>query len=438
MAEGLVISNVLPGSIAAELELEPGDIIVEVDGHKINDILDLNYWTSEPEFTMLVARRNHEIWELEIEKDDGESLGIELNAVSVHGLKKCRNNCVFCFVRQMPAGMRETLYDRDDDYRLSVTQGSYITLSNLKPEEFARIIDMHISPLYISVHAFNSEARQKLMRNPKAGRLAEQIKMLADAGITLHTQVVLVPGYNDGAILEDTVQNLAQYYPQVQSIGVVPVGLTKYRHGLKKLTTVSRQDAENILRAGMVWQEKYQNKYGRRLVYFSDEFYVLAGQPFPGVETYDDFPQIENGIGMAAKFLDELADELPRLPAEIPERTVHIITGVSAAKLFHAIAFRLRTIKGLNIHIHTIVNHFFGETVTVAGLLTAHDIAQQTQDLHGHDFLIPSVMLKAGEDIFLDGYDVKWLEKAINGKAVLVENDAVSFLEGLFGTIIWR
>ncbi|NLI91744.1 MAG: DUF512 domain-containing protein [Peptococcaceae bacterium] len=433
MSKGLIVSKVLPDSIAFEMEIEPGDILLQVGEKKIQDVLDLHYFTSEDEFTLIIQKSNEEIWELEIVKEPGEILGIEVDEIGAKGLKKCNNNCVFCFVQQMPSGMRESLYDRDDDYRLSVMQGSYITLSNLEPEEFRRIIDLHLSPLYISVHAWDPVLREKLMRNRSAGKLADQITMLSEAGLTLHTQIVLVPGYNDGEILKETVENLASFFPSVQSIGIVPVGLTKHRHGLPGLRTVQSEEAKEILERGECWQKKFRARTGKNLVYFSDEFYVLAGRAFPKDEEYDDFPQLENGIGMAGKLQGEIREYFDLLPSIIPQRHVHIVTGVSAADFFCMWAGKLAKVEGLQITVHKVINHFFGTTVTVAGLLTAQDIADQLENLHGDYFLIPRVMLKADEDIFLDDHGIEWLENKVNGRAILVENNGKEFLEGLLG-----
>ena len=433
MSKGLIVTKVLSGSIASEMEIEQGDVILQVNDKRIDDVLDLQYYTSDDAFTLLIEKINEEIWELDIEKEPGEFLGIEVHSLSVKGLKRCHNNCVFCFVQQMPSGMRKSLYDRDDDYRLSVTQGSYITLSNLSQADFNRIIDLHLSPLYISVHAWDPAARQRLMGNPKAGELPDQLKLLAEAGLTLHTQIVLVPGYNDGEILWESIENLASFYPAVQSIGVVPVGITKHRDKLTRLKTVQPQNAKEILYRGHHKQHIFRDCYGKNLVYFSDEFYVLAGQDFPLAAEYDYFPQIENGIGMAAKMNAEISPYLPLLPEKIKARDVHIVTGASAAEYFRSWADKLSAIEGLKITVHRIINDFFGSTVTVAGLLTAQDIAAQLGDLRGEYFLIPRVMLKADEDIFLDGYGIDWLEKKVNGKAVVIENKGKAFLEGVIG-----
>ncbi|NLM20986.1 MAG: DUF512 domain-containing protein [Peptococcaceae bacterium] len=443
MKKGLTVSKVLKNSIAEEMDIEPGDIVLEVNRCPVRDILDLQYYTADNEFTMLIEKPNQEIWALEIEKDPHEFLGIEINAVATEGVKRCTNNCVFCFVRQLPSGMREFLYDRDDDYRLSLTQGSYITLTNLQPQDFERIKALHVSPLYISVHAWDRVVRAKLMGNPKAGDLPEQIQMLVDEGITLHTQIVVVPGYNDGKVLEETVKKLAQFYPAVQSIGVVPVGLTRFRADLPSLRTVSSAEAAQILEQGTAWQKELRAKTGKNLVYFSDEFYILSGRDFPPAEEYDDFPQLENGIGMTAKFKEEMKSCLDFLsPAaggksKVNEKSkvhrVHIVTGTLAAPFFQQWSEQLAGITGKNIIVHSIANHYFGPEITVAGLLTAQDIAGQLGDLDGDYFLIPKVMLKADEHIFLDGYDIDWLARKVNGQAVVVENNGKTFLEGILG-----
>ncbi|UWG99040.1 DUF512 domain-containing protein [Dehalobacter sp. DCM] len=433
MADGLVVSRIIENSIAAEMEIEPGDVILSVGECAVADILDLQYLTTENAFTLVIQKQNEEIWELDIEKDPEEILGIEVVAVGREGLMQCRNNCVFCFVRQMPTGMRPSLYDFDDDYRMSVTQGNYITLSNLEEKDFNRIIQMRLSPLYISVHAWNPAVREKLMGNKQTAKLPEQMQRLAAAGLTLHTQIVLVPGYNDGDILEETVEHLAALYPSVQSIGIVPVGLTKYREKLPLLHPFTPAAAEKLILSGMIWQKKYHALTGMNLVYLSDEFYVLAGRAFPESQNYDDYPQLENGIGMVRKFEDEIAYFRSQLPKTIPERRIHLVTGTSAAAFFRNVIAELADIQGLWVTVHEIKNQFFGTAVTVAGLLTAQDIADQLGNVNGEFFLIPTVMLKADEDVFLDDHDIGWLAEKVNGKAIIVENHGQSFLEALFG-----
>lgn len=433
MSKGLVVAAVYENSIAEEMEITQGDRVLAVDGQPLNDIIDFQYLTAEEEFTLLIEKEDGELWEIEIERSPGEALGLEVQAVSSQGLKLCKNNCVFCFVAQMPEGLRATLYDKDDDYRLSMTQGSFITLSNLEEEEFERILKYHLSPLYISVHAWDAETRVRLMKNPRAGDLARRMKQLADADILIHSQIVLVPGYNDGEVLAQTVRELGNLYPSVQSIAVVPVGLTKYRGHLPDLRSFTSEEANKILEQGHTWQKAFFKLTSRNLVYFSDEFYAVAGLDFPHVQSYDDFPQLENGVGMASKFRDKFESLLKVLPDSIPSRRVHVITGTSARPFFEKLIQQLEKVRGLSIAVHIIENEFFGSTVTVAGLLTAQDIAHQIKDLQGEVFLIPRVMLKADEEIFLDDRSIEWLADQIHGIPLVVENQGASFLEAVTG-----
>ena len=434
MPKGLVVAAVDTGSIAEEMEIQVGDRVLAVNEEELNDIIDFQFGISEEEFTLLIEKIDGELWEIEIEKAPGEFLGLEVETISAEGLKLCRNNCTFCFVAQMPKGMRPTLYDKDDDYRLSITQGSFITLSNLSEEELTRIISLHLSPLYISVHAWNPEVRARLMKNPHAGKLPEQIRRLAEAGIVVHAQVVLVPDQNDGDVLAETIERLGELYPAVQSIAVVPVGLTRYREKLTPLRGFTSEEARRTLDQGERWQTNFFAQTGQHIVYYADEFYVLAEREFPEATVYDDFPQLENGVGMARKFITEIESGWNQLPEAISERHIHLITGTSAQQLFEWLRDRLMNqVNGLKLSVHTIRNDFFGSSVTVAGLLTAQDIAFQLGDLRGEEFLIPSVMLKADEDLFLDDQSVQWLEKKVNGKASIVENNGLEFLEHVIG-----
>jgi putative radical SAM enzyme (TIGR03279 family) len=434
LVKGLVVSGVNPGSIAEEMEIEVGDRVLAVNEEELQDIIDFQYGIAEEEFTLLIGKTNGEQWLLDIEKEPGEFLGLEVEAISPEGIKVCCNNCTFCFVAQMPEGMRATLYDKDDDYRLSMTQGSFITLSNLNNTELDRITSLHLSPLYVSVHAWNPEVRVKLMKNPHAGELPEQIQRLTDAGIELHAQIVLVPEHNDGEVLKETIARLGERYPAVQSIAVVPVGLTRYRGNLTPLRGFTPEEADHLLDEAEKWQSDFFQRTGRHIVYFADEFYVLAGRKFPETSVYDEFPQLENGVGMARKFISELEMGWSSLPASIPQRNVHLITGTSAQGLFEEWSRKLMNrVQGLTITVHAIQNHFFGVSVTVAGLLTAQDIALQLGDLAGEEFLIPKVMLKADEPLFLDDHDVRWLEERVNGRARIVENHGLAFLEQSLG-----
>ncbi len=432
--KGLAVAAVEENSIASEMEIEPGDRILSIDGREIKDIIDFQYYTAETEFTLLIEKAGGEIWELEIERSEGEYLGLEVETVGCGGLKTCQNNCVFCFVAQLPPGQRKSLYDKDDDYRLSLTQGSFITLTNLSEEEFGRILKYRLSPLYISVHAWNPEIRIKLMRNPRAADLPRQLKRLAAVRITFHTQIVLVPGYNDGSILQETVECLSGFWPALQSIAVVPVGLTGCRQGLVVLRGFQPEEASQILEEGLKWQNGFRKRYDCNLVYFSDEFYTLAGRDFPAPEAYDDFPQLENGVGIGAKFAAEMERARGLLLPVQTGRTVHVVTGIAAGGFIKHLLDRLQSrIKGLDITLHVVGNHFLGETVTVAGLLTAEDLAGQLGDLKGEEFLIPCTMLNA-DGLFLDNHSVAWLEERVKGRAVVVEINGEAFLESILGS----
>lgn len=434
MTKGLVVAAVASGSIAEEMEIQVGDRVLAVNEEEVKDIIDFQFSISEEEFTLLIEKIDGELWELEIEKDPGEFLGLEVETISADGLKACHNNCSFCFVAQMPQGMRPTLYVKDDDYRLSITQGSFITLSNLSEEELTRIISLHLSPLYVSVHAWNPEERVRLMKNPQAGRLPEQLRRLTEAGIIVHAQIVLVPDHNDGNVLQETIKRLGELYPAVQSIAVVPVGLTRFRENLAPLRGFTAEEARQTLDRGEKWQENFYAQTGQHLVYFADEFYVLAQREFPAAAVYDDFPQLENGVGMARKFLMEVESMWEQLPEAVSDRPIHLVTGTSAQQFFELLRERLMNqVNGLKLSIHTIRNDFFGLSVTVAGLLTGQDIARQLGDLNGEEFLIPRVMLKADEDLFLDDRSVHWLEKEVHGQARVVENNGRAFLEHVIG-----
>jgi len=434
LPKGLVVAAVYSESIAEEMEIEVGDRVLAVNEEELNDIIDFQFGISEEEFTLLIEKVDGELWELDIEKGPGEFLGLEVETVSAKGLKKCSNNCTFCFVAQMPEGMRSSLYDKDDDYRLSLTQGSFITLSNLSEEDLFRITSLHLTPMYVSVHAWNPEVRTRLMKNPHAGKLPEQFRRFADAGIAVHTQIVLVPEQNDGDVLTETIERLGELYPSVQSIAVVPVGLTRYREKLTPLRGFSADEARQVLDQGEKWQKDFFKQTGRHLVYFSDEFYILAGRKFPESAVYDDFPQLENGVGMVRKFITEIETGWDLLPHEVSKRAVHLITGTAAHEFFDSWrSLLMDRISGLRLTVHGIQNNFFGLSVTAAGLLTAQDIALQLGNLQGEEFLIPRTMLKADEDIFLDDLSVEWLEQKVNGKARIVENDGLAFLENVIG-----
>ncbi|WP_341473559.1 DUF512 domain-containing protein [Desulfallas thermosapovorans] len=400
----MIITSVVENSIAGELGIQPGDVLLQVNGREIKDILDYQYLTADENVQLLVQKYNGEHWLLEIEKDYDESLGLAFRNGGWGATRRCGNKCIFCFVDQMPGEMRRTLYIKDDDYRLSFVQGNFITLTNVGAAELERIAQMRMSPLYISVHTTNPALRREIMGNPRAGQIMGQLRYLAEAGIEMHTQVVLCPGINDGPELNRTIGDLGELWPAVRSLAVVPVGLTTSRRGLYNLSTYDRQKARAVLQEVQRWQKVFMTGYQYPLVFASDEFYLLAGEPVPAAEDYGGFPQTENGVGLVRLFLDEwqqLADNLPRRL----DTPVHysLVTGTLAGPVLAPVVAELNRIAGLHLDLHVLENRFFGKTVTVAGLLTGQDLLQGLagRDL-GDRLFIPGVMLRDGDQVFLD------------------------------------
>lgn len=399
------IRAVEPGSIAEELEIFPGDYLLKIDGKEIRDYIDYQYGIAADFFVLTVEKADGEIWEIEIEKDADESIGLVFDDIIFDQLKLCKNNCLFCFVRQQPGGLRKSLLLKDDDYRFSFLQGSFITLTNLKEEDFKRIVDYNLSPLYISVHTTNPALRVEMMKNPQAGRIMEQLKYLAERGISYHTQLVLCPGYNDGTELDRSIKDLISLYPNVLSIGVVPVGLTEHRFNLPFLEKYTNSSAKESLAQVKEWQKKIKDLYGKNILYAADEFYFLANDSIPPVEEYHDFCQLENGIGLTRLLWEEFASL--SLPESIPVKTVGLITGILGNKALAPIVNRLQEIPGLDIYTIPVENEFFGSSVTVTGLLTGQDIINKIKQLSNKPeyIIIPDIVLNP-VGLFLDNLTV--------------------------------
>lgn len=428
---GARIERVEKGSLAEELGLEAGDYLYKINGQIIWDFLDYQYLSYEEELDLQIVKANGGNWSIEIDKDESEDLGLEFLSPVFDGIRKCRNKCVFCFVDQMPPGMRSTLYCKDDDYRLSFLHGNYITLTNLKDEDLEKIIQYRLTPLYISVHTTNSNLRIKMMNNPTAGKIKEQLTLLTKAGIQINVQIVLCPGLNDREFLDETISDLAKLHPQLISIAVVPVGLTKHRQGLYPLETICKEKAIQIISQVEEWQRKFKKELGTKLVFLSDEFYLTAGSEFPKEEEYEDFPQIENGVGLARIFLDDFIKQERSLPKSLPKKKrVTIISGSSAAKFLHRIVDKLNKIKNLQVNLEIIKNSFFGTSITVTGLLTGADIIASLKNKElGNELLIPRILLKEGEEVLLDGMKLEDLEKALNIPVRIMEDDSYDFVE---------
>lgn len=403
-SNGLLITGVDPDSIAGELGIQPGDRLVAINDRPVQDILDYRFLCATEELVARVVTGQGEEWEIEIEKDYEEDLGLDFGEHSFGPTRRCQNRCLFCFVDQMAPRMRDTLYIKDDDYRLSFWQGNFVTLTNVKEAELQRIIEQKLGPLYISVHTTNPELRCRMLNNRHAGKIMDQLTRLAGAGIEMQTQVVLCPGINDGKELVRTIEDLAGLWPAVHSLAVVPVGITKYREGLHDLRPFTREEARHLIELIEGYQRRFKVRWDDPFVFASDEFYVMAGKPIPPTENYGDFPQIENGVGLARLFLNEWETVEPDLPDRVePDRTVTLVTGASGASFMNQVVERLNKVKGLRVNLEVVKNTFFGETVTVTGLLTAGDIIESLQGKEIGDLLVlPTVLLRNGEDLFLD------------------------------------
>jgi putative radical SAM enzyme (TIGR03279 family) len=405
--KGLLIEGVAFGSIANEFELAPGDRLLSVNNHPLRDLIDYSYFTSAEEDLLLeIERGDGEIWELEIEREAGEPLGLTFAPPKPAG---CRNNCIFCFVHQLPKGLRKPLYVKDEDYRLSFLNGNYVTLANLKPAELTRIIEQRLSPLYISVHATNPGLRQRLLGKKGIPPILEQLQLLADARISLHTQVVLCPGVNDGAELERTVDDLAALYPAVQSLAIVPLGLTSHRTGLPQLQAVDSQYAKEFITSWGPRVRQLAKRLGEPFLFLADEFYLKAGLPFPPLREYGDLPQIENGVGLVPLFLRDAA-KVVKSAKPLGDFSVTVATGVSSFGFVADFLAGLSAKTGLNLQAVAVENRLFGPSVTVSGLVAGNDIIATLKGRPiGRMLLIPDVMLKEGEGVFLDDVSLEEL-----------------------------
>jgi putative radical SAM enzyme (TIGR03279 family) len=401
--------NVLPGSTAARLGLQTGDSIVSINGEEIHDIIDFQFSAADERLCLVVQKQDGRTKRLTVDKEPDDNLGLDLSPLRI---KRCRNKCIFCFVDQMPAGCRKSLYIKDDDFRASFLYGNYITLGALSEYDWTRIFKQRLSPLYISVHATEPDLRAFILNNKKSPDIMSSLKRLAAGGIKMHTQIVLSPGINDGPHLLRTVADLAGLFPAVSSIAVVPVGLTAFRKGLFPLKPFTRREARSVIEDIKPLGARYKKQFGTRLVFASDEFYIKAGEPVPPASFYEDFPQRENGVGMVAEFLREVSRT--RLPAKLDPVRVTLVTGVSFSSILEKIADRLTKIEGVSLKQLTVKNRFFGSTVTVAGLLTGSDILHALRGKQlGDMVLIPEYALKEDDDVFLDGMRLDQLKEML-------------------------
>ena len=431
-----LICSVAKDSIAEELEIEAGDYLVSINDKEIADIFDYHYLVEDEYIEILIEKADGEEWLLEVEKDADEDLGLSFGESLMDRYKSCHNKCVFCFIDQNPPGMRETIYFKDDDTRLSFLQGNYVTLTNLLEKDIERIIEYKLAPINISVHTTNPELRCEMLHNRFAGRLLGYMDMLYDAEIPMNAQIVLCKGINDKEELEKTISDLLKYAPVIQSLSVVPVGLTKFREGLHKLEPFSSDDAKEVIDIIHKYQNIAMEKYGYHFVHASDEWYINAGYDIPDEDNYDGYVQLENGVGMTRLFLDEINTSAEEYKADKRNTgnkkiTISTISGVLAYPIFcNAMQIIKNTVPGLEINTFKIINNFFGERITVTGLLTGKDIIEQLKGKNLGDVLfIPSNTLKADEDIFLDDVTLKELQNALQVPVIIVQSDGADFFE---------
>lgn len=427
------ITHVQPGSLADRLGLKAGDTLLSIAGEPIIDQIDYQALTAQSRFEMELLRPDGSRKTLRVRKQDWEPLGVTLDQTIVSKPRPCANHCVFCFIDQMPPNMRDTLYVKDDDWRLSLMMGNYITMTNINDRELDRIIRRKVSPLYISVHATDPEVRVKLLRNPRAGLIMDRLRLLKDSGIRFHCQMVLCPGWNDGAVLENSLRDLESLWPAAQSVALVPVGLTRFREGLDKVDPYHMETAAQLLDLVKPWQERFLDKFGTRFVFPSDEFYCLSKRPLPTDEEYEDYPQAENGVGMLRQFETDLRFAAEDYPVEeTAPRRLLIACGTSVAPYMQGWCDRFAP-KGTTVKVQPIINRFFGESVTVTGLITGGDLMDQLKDADCDEILICRDMIRNEGDLFLDDIPVETVRKALPAPLHIIRNTGESFWRAISG-----
>ncbi|MCI8633673.1 MAG: DUF512 domain-containing protein [Lachnospiraceae bacterium] len=428
------IKDVQPGSIGEELGLEAGDILLSIDDQPVEDVLDYYYLMDSEYITLQILTKDGETAQCEVEKDEDEDLGLIFEDQFMGTYQHCHNHCIFCFIDQLPKGMRDTLYFKDDDARLSFLNGNYITMTNMQEADFEKIIRYQMSPINVSVHTTDPQLRVAMLRNPRASEIMERLRRLAQAGITLNGQIVLCKGVNDGKALDRTIRELSSLRPQMQSVSIVPVGLSRHREGLYPLEAFDAEDCARIIDQVEPYQQQFFAEDGMHFIHLSDEFYIQAGRELPEEERYDGYLQIENGVGMMRLFVDEAMEAIEALdPQAAYEAELSLVTAPSASGYIRQLCQRLEErYPKLHIRVHVIVNHFFGEHITVTGLLTGQDICAQLkgQEL-GERLLLPENLLRSGEEVLLDDMTLTELENTLQIPISIVKSSGSDLIHSM-------
>lgn len=428
-----IIRSVEEGSIAWELGIEAGDKLISINDNEIEDVFDYHFLVNDEELVVLIEKANGEEWELEIEKDYEEDLGIDFEQGLMDEYRSCRNKCMFCFIDQMPKGMRDTLYFKDDDSRLSFLQGNYITLTNMSDDDVRRIVKYHLEPINISFQTTNPELRCKMLHNRFAGEALKKVDILYEGGITMNGQIVLCKGENDGEELERSIRDMTKYLPYLQSVSVVPVGLTKYREGLYPLEPFDKEDAKKVLETIHKWQNKIYEEHGMHFIHAGDEWYVLADEEIPEEGRYDGYLQLENGVGMLRLLLNEFEEKFNTLAGDDRSKEISMATGALVYPYLEKMIKRLQIkYPNINIHLYKIINNFFGEKITVAGLITGQDLIEQLKGQPlGETLLLPCSMLRDGEEVLLDDVTITDLKEALQVDIDIVKSSGQDFVDAI-------
>ena len=426
-----IVKSLMPGGIGEELGIEPGDKLLAINGNEIQDVFDYYYYEESEQLLLLIEKPDGEEWELEIEKDEDESLGIEFDQSLMDEYRSCRNKCMFCFIDQMPKGMRETLYFKDDDSRLSFLQGNYITLTNMSDHDVERIVKYRLEPIKTT----NPELRCKMLHNRFAGEALKKVDILYRGQIEMNGQIVLCKGVNDGEELERTIRDLTGYLPYLKSVSIVPVGLTKYRDGLYPLEPFTKEDAREVLSVIHRWQEKIYQEHGIHMIHAGDEWYVLAEEEVPEEERYDGYLQLENGVGMMRLLFNEVQEALSAVTGDGRQREISLATGRLMYPYIGKILEEIRKkFPNITTHLYAIRNDFFGERITVSGLITGQDLTGQLKGQPlGERLLLPCNMLKIGEPVFLDDFTLEEVENSLQVKTDIVKSSGQDLLDAVIG-----